>query len=81
MELMRHSDIRLTTAICQHLELADTAGAVNKSRWSIQCGKEGTAQRQRVVGEEHCGEDVAIEERHYCDFASDGFFVCAFFHL
>jgi hypothetical protein len=29
MELMRHSDIRLTTAIYQHLELADTAGAVN----------------------------------------------------
>jgi hypothetical protein len=30
MEPMRHSDIRLTTAIYQHLELADTAGAVNK---------------------------------------------------
>ena len=30
MELMRHSDIRLTTAIYQHLELADTAGAVNQ---------------------------------------------------
>jgi integrase len=29
MELMRHSDIRLTTAIYQHLELADIAGAVN----------------------------------------------------
>jgi len=29
MELMRHSDIRLTTTIYQHLELADTAGAVN----------------------------------------------------
>jgi len=30
MELMRHSDIRLTTKIYQHLELADTAGAVNQ---------------------------------------------------
>ena len=30
MELMRHSDIRLTTNIYQHLELADTAGAVNR---------------------------------------------------
>ena len=30
MELMRHSDIRLTTNIYQHLELADTAGAVNQ---------------------------------------------------
>lgn len=29
MELMRHSDIRLTTTIYQRLELADTAGAVN----------------------------------------------------
>ena len=29
MELMRHSDIRLTTNIYQHLELVDTAGAVN----------------------------------------------------
>jgi hypothetical protein len=29
MELIRHSDIRLTTAIYQHLELADTAEAVN----------------------------------------------------
>jgi site-specific recombinase XerD len=29
-ELMRHSDIRLTTNIYQHLELVDTAGAVNK---------------------------------------------------
>ncbi|MCK4626636.1 MAG: integrase [Phycisphaerae bacterium] len=27
-ELMRHSDIRLTTNIYQHLELVDTAGAV-----------------------------------------------------
>ena len=30
MELMRHSDIRLTTNIYQHLELVDTAGAVNR---------------------------------------------------
>jgi integrase len=30
MELMRHSDIRLTTNIYQHLELVDTAGAVNQ---------------------------------------------------
>ena len=30
MELMRHSDIRLTTATYQHLELADTAEAVNR---------------------------------------------------
>jgi integrase len=30
MELMRHSDIRLTTSIYQHLELVDTAGAVNQ---------------------------------------------------
>jgi len=30
MELMRHSDIRLTTKIYQHLDLADTAGAINK---------------------------------------------------
>ncbi len=29
MELMRHSDIRLTTNICQHLERVDTAGALN----------------------------------------------------
>ena len=29
MELMRQGDVRLTTAIYQHLELADTAGAVN----------------------------------------------------
>ena len=29
MELMRHSDIRLTTNIHRHLELVDTAGAVN----------------------------------------------------
>ena len=29
MELMRHSDIRLTTKIYQHLELADTAQALN----------------------------------------------------
>jgi integrase len=30
MDLMRHSDIRLTTNIYQHLELVDTAGAVNQ---------------------------------------------------
>ena len=30
MGLMRHSNIRLTTKIYQHLELADTAGAVNR---------------------------------------------------
>ena len=30
MELMRHSDIGLTTKIYQRLELADTAGAVNR---------------------------------------------------
>jgi len=30
MELVRHSDIRLTTKIYQRLELADTAGAVNR---------------------------------------------------
>ena len=30
MELMRHSDIRLTTNIYQHLELVDTASAVNQ---------------------------------------------------
>ena len=29
MDLMRHADIRLTTAIYQHLDLVDTAGAVN----------------------------------------------------
>ena len=30
MDLMRHSDIRLTTNIYQHLELVDTAGSVNQ---------------------------------------------------
>jgi integrase len=30
MELMRHSDIRLTTNIYQHLELVDIASAVNQ---------------------------------------------------
>ncbi len=30
MDLMRHADIRLTTAIYQHLDLVDTAGAVNR---------------------------------------------------
>ena len=30
MELMRHSDIRLTTRIYQHLELADTASALDR---------------------------------------------------
>jgi integrase len=30
MDLMRHADIRLTTAIYQHLDLLDTAGAVNR---------------------------------------------------
>ena len=28
--LMRHADIRLTTAIYQHLELVDTPGTVNR---------------------------------------------------
>jgi hypothetical protein len=30
MELMRYFDIRLRTNIYQHLELVDTAGAVNQ---------------------------------------------------
>jgi integrase len=30
MDLTRHADIRLTTNIYQHLDLVDTAGAVNK---------------------------------------------------
>jgi hypothetical protein len=30
MELMRDSDIRLTTSTYQYLELVDTAGAVNR---------------------------------------------------
>ena len=30
MELMRHSDIRLTTNIYQYLEVVDTTGAVNQ---------------------------------------------------
>ena len=42
-ELMRHSDIRLTMNVYTHLQLIDTAGAV-ESLPSI-----GRAQRQAVV--------------------------------
>jgi hypothetical protein len=35
MNLMCHADIRLTTAIYQHLDLVDTAGAANRLRWSV----------------------------------------------
>jgi integrase len=42
MELMRHSDIRLTTNIYQHLELVDTAGAVNQLP---VCGSQANAKR------------------------------------
>jgi len=42
MDLMRHADIRLTTAIYQNLDLVDTAGAVNMLP---VVGSEGTVQR------------------------------------
>ena len=42
MELMRHSDIRLTTAIYQHLELADTAGGESAAGGEFSAGDAGS---------------------------------------
>jgi len=44
MELMHHSDIRLTTNIYQHLELVDTASTVN------QLPTVGSSTRARKTG-------------------------------